>query len=221
MVLWVQHVWQPFVEARRAFLAANDPENADRWLQQPALLILDNFSGHQGQEFRDAIEASNTELLFVPKNMTGELQPCDVNFNRHFKREVMKNWQAAAAERYQQKKATPTISVVPERAADKRKFLANAIIPTFKYALAFFNLLHIMPYAHLVVFRAFESRRKLILTAFAKAGIFEAIYGKPFNRDDFDDGGDDDVVVDPQDWETMEAQFVSRFLSFSRTASSF
>jgi hypothetical protein len=67
-------------------------------LQRPgerALLLLDSFSVHLNEGVKDKLRNAGFDLLFIPKGMTGILQPLDIAINKPFKdrlRTQYTNW---------------------------------------------------------------------------------------------------------------------------------
>jgi hypothetical protein len=54
-------------------------------LGQNALLLLDNFSVHASDTIKEKLQGIGFDLLYIPKGMTGILQPLDIAVNKPFK----------------------------------------------------------------------------------------------------------------------------------------
>jgi DDE superfamily endonuclease len=52
---------------------------------QRGLLLLDNFVCHMNEQVKAKLGSICLDLLFIPKGMTGLLQPLDISINRPFK----------------------------------------------------------------------------------------------------------------------------------------
>lgn len=60
--LWTHQVWRPYLGS----------------LSDPALLLLDEHSGHMTEDFLEELRASSTELVHVPEGCSCLVQPLDV-----------------------------------------------------------------------------------------------------------------------------------------------
>lgn len=69
MLEWVEKVWRPFTETKTGM----------------TYLIMDEFSAHKTAAVLAAIRACGTEIEFVPRGYTSQLQVMDVGLNKPFK----------------------------------------------------------------------------------------------------------------------------------------
>lgn len=89
VLFWVQNVLQPAVRQL-------PPPDAETEASRHALLLMDVWSGQQGEAVAEALQTAGTEVLTIPKLTISELQPLDVFFNRQYKRLWKRIRQAAS-----------------------------------------------------------------------------------------------------------------------------
>jgi hypothetical protein len=82
VVDWVNKVYKPWAATKTG----------------PTMLILDEFSGHQTAEVRDAVADCGAFLEFIPGGYTWCLQPMDVGVNRPFKDGIRRSYDAFCIE---------------------------------------------------------------------------------------------------------------------------
>lgn len=58
------------------------------------LLVLDQAPIHKTQAAKDAIQECDTDIVYVPAGCTSLLQPADVFWNRPFKANLRRTWEA-------------------------------------------------------------------------------------------------------------------------------
>ena len=80
MEIWVRHCLRPY--------ALKLPKG------KKGLLILDNFSGHVDKGIEEKIKELNFDILRLPPNTTGYLQPLDLAINKPFKNYFSDLWEA-------------------------------------------------------------------------------------------------------------------------------
>ena len=62
--------------------------------QQPSLLVMDSYGTHMLPEFKTQLkETYMTDLMFVPKKQTPNLQVLDVGVNKTFKASLRRSWE--------------------------------------------------------------------------------------------------------------------------------
>ena len=74
MLDWIDSVWEPATEGRRA------------------LLILDSFSAHITPAIKQRLQEINTVPVVIPGGCTSKVQPLDVSLNKPFKSHVRCYW---------------------------------------------------------------------------------------------------------------------------------
>ena len=74
MLEWIDIVWEPATEGRRA------------------LLILDSFSAHITPAIKERLKEINTVPVVIPGGCTSKVQPLDVSLNKPFKSYVHHYW---------------------------------------------------------------------------------------------------------------------------------
>ena len=57
------------------------------------ILLMDNFSAHEKPDIRTLIEDLNFEMIMLPPNVTGYLQPMDIGVNSPFKSYYSDQWE--------------------------------------------------------------------------------------------------------------------------------
>lgn len=108
MQQWVTEVLLPYAD--RCILKHNRPKD------EHIVLVLDVWSVHISQEFRDWIKAQHPRihLVYVPPNCTSELQVADVILQRSFKTGIRQQFNQWAAEVIsEQLKAKDLIGLTP------------------------------------------------------------------------------------------------------------
>lgn len=58
------------------------------------LLVIDQAPIHKTPAAKDALQACDTDIVYVPAGCTGLLQPADVYWNRPFKARLRASWEA-------------------------------------------------------------------------------------------------------------------------------
>lgn len=58
------------------------------------LLVIDQAPIHKTPAAKDALQACDTDVVYVPAGCTGLLQPADVYWNRPFKARLRASWEA-------------------------------------------------------------------------------------------------------------------------------
>ena len=74
MLEWIELVWEPATEGKRA------------------LLVLDSFSAHITNDVKKKLKDINTVPLIIPGGCTSKIQPLDVSLNKPFKSYVRQHW---------------------------------------------------------------------------------------------------------------------------------
>ena len=74
MLEWIDLVWEPATEGKRA------------------LLVLDSFSAHITNDRKKRLKQINTVPLVIPGGCTSKIQPLDVCLNKPFKAYVRQHW---------------------------------------------------------------------------------------------------------------------------------
>jgi hypothetical protein len=82
MAEWVEHVLVPFIRSQIELLSLEE--------DQKAILLLDTYPVHTGEEFRTLMHEKypNIFLTFIPANCTPILQPADFGLQRVFKHKL-------------------------------------------------------------------------------------------------------------------------------------
>lgn len=93
--MWSEKLADQFIQTRILTRRASSP-----FLKEPVLLIIDSYPGHLPLAGR--YEKHNVYIRFIPKNMTGLLQPLDVCFNRYYKFFICSSLQASYETSYDQ-----------------------------------------------------------------------------------------------------------------------
>ena len=83
MKRWGKNVLVPWIEAKRLQYANNatTDEEKVKSLTRRFLLVLDNHSSHFASKFLEMCKTANIRVYFLPPNLTGILQPLDLNVN--------------------------------------------------------------------------------------------------------------------------------------------
>ena len=74
MVTLVDKIIVPYCEATKVSLGLVS--------EQPSIVILDQYSVHTEERFKDYLRARNLIPIYVPACLTGELQPADILLNK-------------------------------------------------------------------------------------------------------------------------------------------
>ena len=66
-------------------------------LDQPALLLFDNFKGQCTEKLLKLLDSNNIDVVLIPPNCTDRLQPLDLSVNKaakEFLQKKFQNWYA-------------------------------------------------------------------------------------------------------------------------------
>ena len=219
MKRWGKNVLVPWIEAKRLQYANNatTDEEKVKSLTRRFLLVLDNHSSHFASKFLEMCKTANIRVYFLPPNLTGILQPLDLNVNSpdktfsfalygdSYTNEIAKQ----RLEWRQKQKASGDASCfvaknpLPRTAAGKRHFITQ-IIMAAHHRLSF--------------------ERATIMKAWAMSGIYEAAFGHAFDETDgrYKNAGKDrsEYPIDLSQIAAVEAE-IGSFPAFCAWSSDF
>ena len=107
MLQWIDLVWEPATERKRA------------------LLILDSFSAHVTNSVKKRLKEINTVPLVIPGGCTSKIQPLDVSLNKPFKAFVRTHWSEYIIG--QSESVVSTQKLKPPQKADVADWISDAL----------------------------------------------------------------------------------------------
>ena len=107
MLEWIDLVWEPATEGKRA------------------LLVLDSFSAHITNDVKKRLKEINTVPLVIPGGCTSKIQPLDVCLNKPFKSFARKHWSEYVMAQAEQ--VTTTKKLNPPQKQDVANWVSDAV----------------------------------------------------------------------------------------------
>ena len=108
MLDWIDLVWEPATERKRA------------------LLVLDSFSAHITSDVKKRLKEINTIPIVIPGGCTSKIQPLDVSLNKPFKAFVRKHWSEYIMT--QSENVTSNKKLKPPQKADVANWISDAVL---------------------------------------------------------------------------------------------
>ena len=108
MLDWIDLVWEPATERKRA------------------LLVLDSFSAHITNDVKKRLKEINTIPIVIPGGSTSKIQPLDVSLNKPFKAFVRKHWSEYIMT--QSENVTSNKKLKPPQKADVANWISDAVL---------------------------------------------------------------------------------------------
>ena len=108
MLRWIDLVWEPATEGKRA------------------LLVLDSFSAHVTNDVKKRLKQINTVPLVIPGGCTSKIQPLAVYLNKPFKVFARKHWSDYVMTP-QAEQVIATKKLKPPQKADVANWVSDAV----------------------------------------------------------------------------------------------
>jgi len=107
MLKWIDLVWEPATEGKRA------------------LLVLDSFSAHVTNNVKKRLKEINIVPLVIPGGCTSKIQPLDVCLNKPFKAFCREHWSNYIMTQAEQ--VTTNKKLKPPQKADVANWVSDAL----------------------------------------------------------------------------------------------